>query len=97
MKTPDEIKRGLECCRDSNDMVCPECPYWQQAGCVDAMMTDMVAYIQQLERERDAFMVEAKGLCGLCKCMYKTYDESPCGECMDGDRWEWRGVEEDDE
>ena len=57
MKTPEEIKRGLECCNTFN--ACSICPYehivdtehgW---GCVVIRNADTLAYIQQLERERD--------------------------------------------
>jgi len=50
MKTPDEIKKGLECGS------CRECPYDNAEDltveeCVKHVLNDAVAYIQQLERE----------------------------------------------
>jgi len=54
MKTPDEIKRGLECCVSSIH-VCEDCPYESCNGvtrrrtCVDELEADALAYIQQLE------------------------------------------------
>lgn len=56
-RTPEEIKRGLECCNTFN--ACSSCPYehivdtehgW---GCVVIRNADTLALIQQLERERD--------------------------------------------
>lgn len=53
MKTPDEIKKGLEIC--SNDtMLCYEkCPYFSSISngvdCAVEMKADALAYIQQLE------------------------------------------------
>ena len=56
-RTPEEIKRGVECCNAFN--ACPSCPYehivdtehgW---GCVVIRNADTLALIQQLERERD--------------------------------------------
>lgn len=44
MKTPDEIKKGLECCANDN---CEECPY-KDSKCV-CFEKDARAYIQQLE------------------------------------------------
>lgn len=55
MKTPDEIKKGLECCLAGP---CPgaECPYYEKElfRCGYFKSKDALAYIQQLERERDA-------------------------------------------
>lgn len=45
MKTPDEIKKGLECCTVP---LCAECPYDSDPSCV-VKNEDALAYIQQLE------------------------------------------------
>ena len=68
-KTPDEIKKGLECCkvRQKNGgwINCDsECPYLgEQIFCKNVLNYDALAYIQQLEaechrleRERDALL-----------------------------------------
>ena len=49
MKTPDEIKKGLECCGVRGK--CHSCPYEspRTADCVGQLLTDAFAYIQQLE------------------------------------------------
>lgn len=50
MKTPDEIKRGLECC--VNGYKCGKCcPYNQGkiTKCTSKLSRDSLAYIQQLE------------------------------------------------
>lgn len=54
MKTPDEIKKGLECCNKGN---CENCPYRERKiDCADVLREDTLAYIQQLEeREWDLF------------------------------------------
>ena len=49
MKTPDEIKKGLECCFPSDEPDCFECPYRRVDRCVSTRMDDTLAYIQQLE------------------------------------------------
>lgn len=48
MKTPDEIKKGLECCRQVN---CPGdiCPYYCEEYCRTNMSGDAFVLIQQLE------------------------------------------------
>lgn len=57
MKTPDEIKKGLECCNTFND--CQECPYDKADGswaCTVERNADALAYIVQLEsREWELF------------------------------------------
>ena len=53
MKTPEEIKKGLECCSDAYefDGDCIECPYKDEQWCVDKLKIDALAYIQQLENQ----------------------------------------------
>lgn len=50
MKTPDEIKEAAEICE--KDWCCTECPYFREEGCVMKLLTDALAYIEQLEEER---------------------------------------------
>ena len=47
MKTPDEIKRGLECC---HELACTKCPYWLTKGCAEVLQEDAKVCIQQLEQ-----------------------------------------------
>lgn len=54
MKTPDEIKKGLECCIlecDDTSLVdhCRACPYRPNGLCFRSLLKDNLAYIQQLE------------------------------------------------
>ena len=62
-KTPDEIKKGLDCCwshrAKDGSAHCYECPYlknhdkyYQQ--CKERMMVDVIAYIHQLEDRNNA-------------------------------------------
>ena len=57
MKTPDEIKKGMECCET---VECEECPYAIiletrhekiVLGCEETVTQDALAYIQQLEAQ----------------------------------------------
>lgn len=100
MKTPDEIKRGLGRC--APDGGCHVCPYWQEPDgkCIPGLHRDALAYIQQLERERDAavYYIATKKECKTCKHFSHKASDEPCRSCGIGQsRWEWRGVEEDDE
>lgn len=45
MKTPEEIKKGLECGE------CKNCPYKRLISCTECVREDALAYIQQLEAE----------------------------------------------
>lgn len=87
MKTPDKIKKGLECCNGkwvgTHFRGCDsECPYYsEQPFCKNVRNHDTLAYIQQLERERDA-AVEA---CGKFPC-------ESCAESENGDNCNWCAV-----
>ena len=76
MKTPEEIKKGLECCLgDTHAYHCDECPYADDEsevddGCDDngiQLLEDALAYIQQLEAERDAAVALIPRACAYCK------------------------------
>lgn len=99
MKTPDEIKRGLENCRDKSN--CQWCPNSH----ICELEWDALAYILQLEREKETLLAGIKlhgGICMMCQYYSTPEYELPCGNCCviyPNDReaenlWEWRGVEE---
>lgn len=46
-KSPEEIKKGLECCSKTDK--CPECPYIGEDYCAMKKDVDALAYIQRLE------------------------------------------------
>lgn len=50
MKTPDEIKKAVSLCPLCGR--CANCPYYA-TGCMDALRADALAYIEQLEAERE--------------------------------------------
>lgn len=52
MKTPDEIKKGLECCKKNSEEACYHCPYMIDCETFDNAgnhSRDALAYINQLE------------------------------------------------
>lgn len=52
MKTPDEIKKGLESCgADECHGQHTDCPYHNDALCIMHICGDALAYIQQLEKQ----------------------------------------------
>ncbi len=58
MKTPDEIKKGLECC-PIKEPCSWQCPYYRIEGCGVSLLTDALAYIQQLESQINVLIPEA--------------------------------------
>lgn len=63
-------------------------------------MDDLFAYIQQLEREKEALLDALHGQCEACasynsmsgKCGYCIHSIDAWNVCEDN--WEWRGIEE---
>lgn len=102
MKTPDEIKKGLECCHSTDMCECVKCPYSvageETMNCDFIMSEDALAYIQQLERERDALMVLVKEYRPCWDCIHRgKVLVEPCLHCdKDHNHFEWRGVKEDE-
>jgi hypothetical protein len=104
MKTPDEIKKGLECCSKlkTNCSLCPYAPT-VDGDCMNGLVPDALAYIQQLERERDAAVRDLYDygmVCELCLHENKPIDEEPCKSCANAStvnrhtNWQWRGAQE---
>ena len=95
MKTPDEIKKALECCFYDSAQ-CGECPYYP-VSCDRELVRDAREYIRQLEAERDALMAFVKGQCHACKFSDYSFTEEPCDSCFADrrSRWEWRGVQKE--
>lgn len=77
MKTPEEIKKGLEVCR--NGAECTMCPYLKDEilQCSDNLKSDIAAYIQQLEAGRSGHKV----------LFEKTFDElEAANTAIDGEQ-----------
>lgn len=94
-RTPEEIKKGLEKCPNADCTLCLSSFHCD-------LEADALAYIQQLERERDALFAETKGFCSSCafreRCHTRPgmFDNSPphrlhLGDC---EEWQWRGPQE---
>lgn len=98
-KTPDEIKKALECCFNVTEQ-CGECPYYP-VSCDKELVRDARVYIRQLEAELDAAVALIPRECKYCKhdevygCEYDCL-AGPEG-CHNGNtRWEWRGVQKEE-
>ena len=104
MRSPDEIKKGLRFAETNCLYVerCEDiCPYNKDCDVSDpdrmteiprAIVADALAYIQQLERERDALLKDLKATdpCDNCK-----HCGDNCKDCEEDEHWEWRGVKEE--
>ena len=101
MKTPDEIKNGLElCAKDSCFGEHENCPYTGDPGtCVGKMCTDALAYIQQLERELATAVEWMKH--SNCCCHFCKHDRPLMGcatkPILDRSCFEWRAAKEENE
>lgn len=89
MKTPEEIKKGLECCileTDDTSLVdhCRACPYQPTGLCFRTLLNDTLAYINQLEDglfSNTVFIAKLKNILGKYPnaatngCAYEAYME----------------------
>lgn len=60
MKTPDAIKKGLECCTQEECRWDNGCPYGASRTCAEDLKSDSLALIQQLEEKYERAMENAK-------------------------------------
>ena len=93
-KTPEEIKKGLVCCIDGNIPCNSMCVYDECTfdACKYALLDDAIAYIEQLEAERDAAIADIKESDVLHECEHCAHrrmtqeEEEACErngfECM---------------
>lgn len=93
-KTPDEIKKALYQC-GRGEFTCSECAYYDEsekrAGCGYVLNLHALAYIEQLERERDAAVAILRSMhCDTC--IHDEHDLIPneCLDCVNYCNWEWR-------
>lgn len=75
MKTPDEIKKGLECC--STKKPCPSCPMWdecKEAASLKPLWDNALAYIQQLESANAELLTKVEQLTAKCHQLERERD-----------------------
>lgn len=109
MKTPDEIKKDLQHCSQRTQLHCLGCSHDGESFCTHKLTAEALAYIQQLERERDALQAALKATdpCNNCKnsctargcdgecCLCDHWETCVCLECDTDSHWEWAGIKED--
>lgn len=63
MKTPDEIKKGLECCTTCKPEDCNVCAYkTNDCKCVSTLTGDALAYIRELETNSHQLLTKVEQL-----------------------------------
>lgn len=105
MKTHETIKKALAHCRLKG--ICDSrCPYYHE-GCGDALRTDALACIEQLEEQIALMKIQMQGDCGTCKHRHdrREFDDDQmkckmskaCYECLSSNgrsQWEYEGLPE---
>lgn len=105
MKTPEEIKKGLDCCFVTSN--CDDgCPY-DNNSCDytfmnSSLFVDALAYIEQLEEQIDLMKIQMHGDCGVCKHrggfdVEGAIMSQRCYECLKKEtrpNWEYEGLPE---
>ena len=102
VKSPDEIKKALECCFYDSAQ-CADCPYYP-TSCDRELVRDAREYIRQLEAERDAAVAElgnSDSPCDFCKHLKKLASETPCNNCVhvlhgEESQFKWRGIQKEE-
>lgn len=100
MKTPEEIKKGLDCCFVTCN--CDDgCPYDNNSCDYTFMNTslfvDALAYIEQLEEQIALMKIQMHGDCGVCKYRTGFNMIQRCYECLQKEtrpNWEYEGLPE---
>lgn len=107
MKTPDEIKNGLEQCHAGECAGCTyyikiDSPFGDEMGCYDNLLPDALAYIKQLEAENVRLKRElGSAVMALATCATDGLDGNICKYCthkycdemdLHYECFEWRGV-----
>ena len=73
MKTPDEIKKGLECCMFGH---CSYCPYSAEHGCdcSEHLGNDVREFHQQLESQNAELLTRCEQLTAKCHQLERERD-----------------------
>ena len=109
--TPDEIKKGLGDPVPVHFHVGNPEPHLTPLAyrTLEELFADALAYIQQLEAERDAAVeiIKKKVGCEACKCYGLctvplpdcgecVHENCPCHTCCGRSNWQWRGVQKEE-
>lgn len=85
MKTPEEIKKGLEACKRDGDCDRGNCPYHSLGTgtrCIPAMSADALAYIQQIEDHIRDLAKKVERLESQLTAPYRQATMKEVAECL---------------
>ena len=51
MADRESVIKGLNCCKHTDGVECPNCPYCQDCDCVEDMVTDVLKLLKEQEDE----------------------------------------------
>lgn len=99
MKTPEEIKKALECCGKGNRCK-NHCPFDGADNgiheCTSRLSRETLYYISLLEEQISLMKIQMRGDCGVCR--HRDSTGEPCASCMMGagsrPNWEYEGLPE---
>ena len=108
MKTLEEVKNSLQrCVKQHCRSGVEHCPYFVECLICNGrklMISDALAYIEQLEEQIDLMKLQMRGDCGVCKhrsgCQINGRDinmSKTCYDCMMKEtrpNWEYEGLPE---
>lgn len=79
MKTPEELKKGLEYCRSIHELSvnCHSCPYDGEQLCGDVMLEDALEYIEWLEKNLQ-YTVDAADVLGAESAKFERERDAAC-------------------
>ena len=69
MTDREKVIKGLNCCTHTDGAECPNCPYWQDDDCVEALNADALALMKEQEK--------------IGHWIYKKYDDMFMCSCCE--------------
>lgn len=84
MADREKVIKGLEYCKHTDGVECPNCPYWHEDDCVEILHTDILALLKEQEPALPTWS-QGKAYCGKCghRLPRKRADKeiNYCGYC----------------
>lgn len=65
MPDREKVIKGLEYCKHTDGVECPNCPYWHDDDCVETLHSDTLALLKEQEAVVP-YQHDAVWLCGNC-------------------------------
>ena len=63
----EKVIKGINYCTHTDEVECPNCPYWQDDDCVEALIADALALLKKQEEEIENLKQMAQSMMkGVC-------------------------------